>query len=102
MVTTKGRKIERIDVHGPLLLAGWKWSAEMAEVSSIPCLDAQSISAIVRGIAFPPDDELTYSTSNLEDTIRVFDKHGVHLLTLEEIAQHMPTFGKLVETRRQP
>jgi quercetin dioxygenase-like cupin family protein len=55
-----------------------------------------------RKMEIPPDDELTYSTSNLEDTMRVFDKHGVHLLTSEEMAHHMPTFGKLVETRRQP
>jgi hypothetical protein len=50
----------------------------------------------------PADNELTYATSNLEDTMKVFDKFGVHLLSSEEIAQQMPTFGKLVETRRQP
>jgi mannose-6-phosphate isomerase-like protein (cupin superfamily) len=55
-----------------------------------------------RRMEIPPDDEPTYSTSNLEDTVGVFDKHGVHFLTPEEMAQHMPRFGNLVESRRQP
>jgi hypothetical protein len=50
----------------------------------------------------PADDELTYATSILEDTMKVFDRYGVHLLSTEEIARQMPTFGNLVETRRQP
>jgi hypothetical protein len=55
-----------------------------------------------RKMEIPADDELTYATSNLEDTKKVFDKYGVHLLSSEEITQQMPTFGNLVETRRLP
>jgi quercetin dioxygenase-like cupin family protein len=55
-----------------------------------------------RKMEIPADDELTYATSNLEDTMKVFDKYGVHILSPEEIARQMPTFGNLVETRRQP
>jgi hypothetical protein len=48
-----------------------------------------------REMEIPADDELTYSTSNLEATGKVFDKYGVHLLSPEEIAQQMPRFGSL-------
>jgi mannose-6-phosphate isomerase-like protein (cupin superfamily) len=53
-----------------------------------------------REMEIPADDELTYLTSDLEGTIKVFDKYGVHLLSPEEIAQQMPTFGRLLETWR--
>jgi mannose-6-phosphate isomerase-like protein (cupin superfamily) len=40
----------------------------------------------------PADDALTYATSNLEETMRIFEQYGVHLLTREEIAHQMPEF----------
>ena len=40
----------------------------------------------------PADDALTYATSNLEETMRIFEQYGVHLLTQEEIAHQMPEF----------
>jgi hypothetical protein len=35
---------------------------------------------------------VTYATSNLEETVRIFLKHGVGLLCSEEIAHQMPPF----------
>ena len=40
----------------------------------------------------PADDALTYATSNLEETMKIFEQYGVHLLTREEIAHQMPEF----------
>jgi hypothetical protein len=42
----------------------------------------------------PADDALTYATSNLEETMRIFEQYGVHLLTQEEIAHQMPEFPR--------
>jgi quercetin dioxygenase-like cupin family protein len=43
-------------------------------------------------LAIPSDDALTYSTAHLEETMRIFAKYGVRLLTQEEIARKMPAF----------
>jgi quercetin dioxygenase-like cupin family protein len=43
-------------------------------------------------LAIPSDDALTYSTANLEETMRVFENYGVRLLAQEEIAHKMPAF----------
>lgn len=40
----------------------------------------------------PDDDAVTYSTANLEETMKVFEKYGVRLLTTEEIAEQMPQY----------
>jgi quercetin dioxygenase-like cupin family protein len=43
-------------------------------------------------LEIPSDDALTYSTTNLEETMRIFERHGVRLLGQEEIAHEMPAF----------
>jgi quercetin dioxygenase-like cupin family protein len=40
----------------------------------------------------PADDAVTYSTANLEGTMKIFQEYGVRLLTPEEIALQMPQF----------
>jgi hypothetical protein len=40
----------------------------------------------------PADDALTYSTADLTETMKIFEKYGVHLLSPEEVAQQMPQF----------
>jgi hypothetical protein len=39
-----------------------------------------------------PSDSVTYATANLEETMKIFLKHGVRFLSLEEIADEMPAF----------
>ena len=39
-----------------------------------------------------PSDSLTYATANLEETMKIFMKHGLSFLSPEEIAQQMPMF----------
>ena len=39
-----------------------------------------------------PSDSVTYATADLEETIKVFLKHGVRFLSPEEIADEMPAF----------
>jgi hypothetical protein len=39
-----------------------------------------------------PSDSVTYATADLEETIKIFMKHGVRFLSQEEIADEMPTF----------
>jgi mannose-6-phosphate isomerase-like protein (cupin superfamily) len=45
-------------------------------------------------LEIPSNDALTYSTSNLEETIRIFEKYSVRFLSQEEIAQEMPAFPR--------
>lgn len=40
----------------------------------------------------PADDAVTYTTANLEGTMRIFEQYGIRLLTPEEIARQMPEF----------
>jgi quercetin dioxygenase-like cupin family protein len=40
----------------------------------------------------PSDDALTYATADLTETMKIFEKYGVRLLSPEEIAQQMPQF----------
>lgn len=40
----------------------------------------------------PPDDVLTYANMDLTKTMEIFEKHGVHILSAEEIAEQMPEF----------
>jgi hypothetical protein len=39
-----------------------------------------------------PSDSVTYATADLEETIKIFLKHGIRLLSPEEIADEMPEF----------
>jgi len=39
-----------------------------------------------------PSDSITYATANLEETMKIFVKHGLSFLSPEEIAHHMPSF----------
>jgi hypothetical protein len=39
-----------------------------------------------------PSDTVTYATADLEETIKIFLKHGVRFLSPEEIADEMPAF----------
>lgn len=39
-----------------------------------------------------PSDTVTYATANLEETIKIFLKHGLRFLSPEEIADEMPAF----------
>jgi mannose-6-phosphate isomerase-like protein (cupin superfamily) len=43
-------------------------------------------------LEIPPDDALTYSTANLEETIEIFERYGIRFLTSKEIAHQMPAF----------
>lgn len=44
-------------------------------------------------MGLPADGEmLTYSTSDLAETIKLLEEHGVRLLTPEEIHSHMPQY----------
>ena len=40
----------------------------------------------------PAEDAVTYTTANLEGTLRIFERYGVHLLTPDQIAHQMPDF----------
>jgi mannose-6-phosphate isomerase-like protein (cupin superfamily) len=50
------------------------------------------MAAPAQKMEIPADDALTYATSNLEETMKIFEQYGVHLLTPEEIAHQMPEF----------
>ena len=39
-----------------------------------------------------PSDTVTYATADLEETIKIFLKHGLRFLSPEEIADEMPAF----------
>jgi mannose-6-phosphate isomerase-like protein (cupin superfamily) len=39
-----------------------------------------------------PSDSITYATADLNETIKIFLKYGVRLLSPEEIAKEMPAF----------
>jgi len=39
-----------------------------------------------------PSDSLTYATANLEETMKIFMKHGLRFLSPDEIARQMPAF----------
>ena len=40
----------------------------------------------------PPDHGITYATADLRETVKVFERYGVRLLTADEIASEMPAF----------
>lgn len=52
------------------------------------------MAAPAENMEIPADYALTYATSNLEETMRIFEQYGVHLLTREEIAYQMPEFPR--------
>jgi hypothetical protein len=39
-----------------------------------------------------PSDSVTYATADLEETMKMFLKHGIRFLSPEEIAEEMPAF----------
>ena len=39
-----------------------------------------------------PSDSVTYATADLEETMKIFMKHGLRFLSTEEIALQMPAF----------
>ncbi|HEX4165449.1 MAG TPA: cupin domain-containing protein [Bryobacteraceae bacterium] len=39
-----------------------------------------------------PSDSVTYATADLEETMKIFLKHGVRFLSPEEVADEMPAF----------
>jgi hypothetical protein len=39
-----------------------------------------------------PSDSVTYATADLKETMKIFMKHGLRLLSPEEIAREMPAF----------
>ncbi|ADV83230.1 cupin domain-containing protein [Terriglobus saanensis] len=43
-------------------------------------------------LEIPADDAVTYASGNLENTMKIFEKYGIHLLMPEEIAQEMPAY----------
>lgn len=43
-----------------------------------------------------PSDMLTYATADLQETMRIFLKHGLRLLSPDEIAREMPEYPQLV------
>jgi len=56
-------------------------------------LDAvNKMNAPAKKMELPADDALTYSTADLTETMKIFEKYGVHLLSPKEIAQQMPQF----------
>jgi len=52
----------------------------------------KKMAAPAEELEIPSDDALTYSTANLEETTRIFEKYGVRLLAREEIAHKIPAF----------
>lgn len=40
-----------------------------------------------------PAEAVTYATADLEETMQIFMKHGLHFLTRDEIAHQMPRFA---------
>jgi quercetin dioxygenase-like cupin family protein len=52
----------------------------------------KDLAAPAEKLELPPDDALTYSTANLEQTMGIFEKYGVRLLAQEEVAREMPAF----------
>jgi quercetin dioxygenase-like cupin family protein len=52
----------------------------------------KEMAAPAKELEVPSDDALTYSTVNLEGTMRIFERYGVRLLGQEEIAHKMPAF----------
>jgi hypothetical protein len=52
----------------------------------------KNMAAPAEKLEIPPDDAITYSKANLEQTMRIFEKYGVRLLAQEEIASEMPAF----------
>jgi hypothetical protein len=50
------------------------------------------MAAPAQKMEIPADDAPTYATSNLEETMKIFEQYGVHLLSREEIAHQMPEF----------
>ena len=39
-----------------------------------------------------PSDSVTYATADLEETMKIFMKHGLRFLSPDEIAHHMPAY----------
>jgi hypothetical protein len=39
-----------------------------------------------------PSDSVTYATADLQETMKIFLKYGIRLLSPEEIAEEMPAF----------
>ncbi len=50
------------------------------------------MNAPAQKMELPADDALTYSTADLTETMKIFEKYGVHLLSSQEIAEQMPQF----------
>src|SRR3984885_15070651 len=56
-------------------------------------MNASATMAIpAQSLVIPPDDEITYATVDLYETIRAFEKCGVRFLAPEEIALELPAF----------
>jgi hypothetical protein len=51
-----------------------------------------------------PSDMVTYATADLEETMKIFMKHGLRFLSPEEIAQQMPALPHrgITVTRETP
>jgi hypothetical protein len=45
-----------------------------------------------QSLDIPPDDGITYATVDLNETIKVFEKYGIRLLSPDEIARELPAF----------
>ncbi len=46
-----------------------------------------------RSLEIPPDDAITYATTNLTETVTTFAEYGVRLLMPAEIASHFYAFS---------
>ena len=53
---------------------------------------ANKMNAPAEKMDLPSEDTLTYATADLTETMKIFEKYGVRLLSPEEIAQQMPQF----------
>ena len=52
----------------------------------------KDIAAPAEKMEIPADDAVTYATANLEGTMMIFERYGVHLLTPDQIAHEMPDY----------
>ena len=55
------------------------------------------MNAPAQKMEIPADEVFTYATMDLMKTMAIFEKYGIHILSLEEIAEQMPQFPLLAQ-----
>jgi mannose-6-phosphate isomerase-like protein (cupin superfamily) len=69
-----------------------------AEIRMLTLITPGGFMSVVAPMAVPaekmeiPSDAITYATADLEETMKIFMKHGLRFLAPEEIALQMPAF----------